>query len=129
MIDEVDSPVFHNNIPEALVDNVEVPLQLFTTVTAGVAGVDLGAAVAIAGILIQPSTVAVTEYAPAVVTIISLVVSVVLHRNDPIPVAVSVEVPLQLLATRIPGIAGVNLGEAVPDPVKLVQPFTVEVTV
>ena len=129
MINEVDSPVFHNNIPEALVDNVDVPLQLFTTVTAGVAGVDLGAAVAIAGILIQPSTVAVTEYAPAVVTIISLVVSVVLHRNEPMPVAVSVEVPLQLLATRIPGIAGVNLGEAVPDPVKLVQPFTVEVTV
>ena len=41
MIDEVVSDVLHNNVPEAVVDNVDVPLQLFTTFTEGVAGVVL----------------------------------------------------------------------------------------
>ena len=129
MIEADDSPVFHNNEPEALVDKVDVPLQLFTTVITGVAGADLGAAVAVAGILLHPSTVAITVYAPAVVTVISAVASFVLHRKEPIPVAVNVEVPLQLLATNIPGIAGVDLGAAMPDPVPLVHPFIVDVTV
>ena len=34
VIEEVLSPVLHNKIPVAVVDNVEVP-QLFTTVTTG----------------------------------------------------------------------------------------------
>jgi hypothetical protein len=33
--------VLHNNVPDAVVDNVDVPLQLFTTLTIGVAGVVL----------------------------------------------------------------------------------------
>ena len=36
VIEDVVSPVFHNNVPAALVDKVDVP-QLFTTVTNGVA--------------------------------------------------------------------------------------------
>ena len=39
VIGEVVSVVLHNNVPVAVVDNVDVPLQLFTTVTEGVAGV------------------------------------------------------------------------------------------
>ena len=33
--------MLHNNVPDAVVDNVDVPLQLFTTLTVGVAGVAL----------------------------------------------------------------------------------------
>jgi hypothetical protein len=33
--------VLHNNVPEAVVDKVDVPSQLFTTFTEGVAGVVL----------------------------------------------------------------------------------------
>ena len=36
---EVISLVLHSNVPDAVVDNVDVPLQLFTTFTIGVAGV------------------------------------------------------------------------------------------
>ncbi|MDO6392154.1 hypothetical protein Q4E40_18610 [Pontibacter sp. BT731] len=39
VIEAVVSPVLHKSEPEAVVDNVEVPLQLLTTVTTGVAGV------------------------------------------------------------------------------------------
>jgi hypothetical protein len=35
--------VLHNKVPVAVVDNVEVPSQLFTTFTTGAAGVVLGA--------------------------------------------------------------------------------------
>ena len=38
---EVVSLVLHNNVPVAVVDNVDVPLQLFTTFTVGVEGVAL----------------------------------------------------------------------------------------
>ena len=41
MIGEVVAAVFHNNVPDAVVDNVDVPLQLFTTFTVGVDGVVL----------------------------------------------------------------------------------------
>jgi hypothetical protein len=37
-------PVLHNKVPVAVVDNVEVPSQLFTTFTTGAVGVVLGAA-------------------------------------------------------------------------------------
>ena len=40
----VVSPVLHCKVPEAVVDKVEVPLQLFTTVTAGAEGIAIGAA-------------------------------------------------------------------------------------
>jgi hypothetical protein len=39
VIEDVVSLVLHNNVPGADVDNVEVPLQLFTTVTTGAGGV------------------------------------------------------------------------------------------
>lgn len=39
VIGEVVAPVLHNKVPVAVVERVDVPLQLFTTVTPGVAGV------------------------------------------------------------------------------------------
>jgi hypothetical protein len=54
-----------------------------------------------------------------------LVVSPVLHDNDPVnPVAVNTELP-QLLLTVMPGIDGIGLGAAVPLPAGLLQPSTV----
>ena len=38
LMDEAVSAVLHNNVPVAVVDKVDMPLQLFTTVTEGVAG-------------------------------------------------------------------------------------------
>ena len=60
VIGEVVSVVFHNNVPDAVVDNVDVPSQLFTTFTVGVAGVVFGAAVPEPCALTQPLTVVVT---------------------------------------------------------------------
>ena len=59
VIDEVLSPVLHNKVPVAVVDNVEVP-QLFTTVTTGVAGMAFGAAMPEPAVLVQPLTDCVT---------------------------------------------------------------------
>jgi hypothetical protein len=56
------------------------------------------------------------------------VVAPVLHKSEPVAVVESVELP-QLLATVTTGVDGVVLGVAVPVPGKLVQPFTVVVTV
>jgi hypothetical protein len=56
----VASPLLHNRLPAALVDKVDVPLQLSCTVTTGVAGVDFGLAVPLPALLVQPFTVAVT---------------------------------------------------------------------
>ena len=61
--------VLHSNVPGAVVERVEVPSQLSTTVTTGVAGVVLGAAVPLPGKLVQPFTVVVTVYVPAAVTV------------------------------------------------------------
>ena len=58
-MDEVVAPVLHNKVPAALVERVDDP-QLFTTVTAGVAGVDLGAAVPLPAALVHPFTVVFT---------------------------------------------------------------------
>jgi hypothetical protein len=41
LIDDVVSVVLHNNIPDAVVDKVDVPSQLLTTLTVGVDGVVL----------------------------------------------------------------------------------------
>ena len=56
----VVSPLLHNRLPAALVDNVDVPLQLSCTVTTGVAGVDFGLAVPLPALLTQPFIVVVT---------------------------------------------------------------------
>ena len=106
-----------------------MPSQLSTTVTTGVAGVVLGAAVPLPGALIQPFTVVVTVYVPAVLTVIVVVVSPVLHSRVPGAVVERVEVPSQLSTTVTSGVAGVVLGAAVPLPGKLIQPLTVVVTV
>jgi putative N-acetylmannosamine-6-phosphate epimerase len=60
LIDEVVSVVLHSNDPEAVVDNVDVPSQLFTTFTVGVDGIVFGAAVPEPCALVQPFTVVVT---------------------------------------------------------------------
>ena len=52
--------MLHNNVPGALVDRVEVPLQLLTTVTTGVARGIFGTAVPVPGKLVHPSSVLVT---------------------------------------------------------------------
>ena len=121
--------MLHNNVPDAVVDKADVPLQLFTTFTEGVAGVVFGAAVPDPAELVQPSTVCVTVYVPALLTVIDEVVSVVLHNKLPVVVADNVEVPLQLLVTFTDGAVGVDFGAAIPDPSALVQPLTVCVTV
>ena len=62
-------------------------------------------------------------------TVMTGVVSPVLHNNEPVkPDAVSTELP-QLFVTIKAGADGIIFGEAVPLPVKLVQPFKVWVTV
>jgi hypothetical protein len=43
VIDEPVAPVLHNRAPLAVVDNVDVPLQLLTAMTSGVDGTDDGA--------------------------------------------------------------------------------------
>ncbi len=53
MIDGVDAPLLHNNVPVDIVESVELP-QLLATVTTGVAGVVLGADVPLPGALVQP---------------------------------------------------------------------------
>ncbi len=59
-MDVVVAPVLHNMEPPSVTDNVAVPLQLFTTVTTGVAGVIFGAAVPVPAALVQPFIVVVT---------------------------------------------------------------------
>ncbi len=53
-------PVLHNRSPDASVDRVDVPSQLSTTVTTGVAGADFGSAMPDPGALLQPLMVVVT---------------------------------------------------------------------
>ena len=57
-MDEVVAPVLHNKLPVAVVDRTELP-QLFTTVTSGADGIDLGAAVPLPDTLMHPFTVVV----------------------------------------------------------------------
>ena len=86
VIDEPVEPVLHNRLPPAVVDKVDVPLQLFTTVTIGVAGGAPGAAVPEPAALVQPPTVVVTVYDPAVLTVIDEPVEPVLHNKLPLAV-------------------------------------------
>lgn len=128
VIDAVVAPLLHSNVPAAVVERTELP-QLLTTVTTGVEGVVLGAAIPLPGALVHPFTVVLTVYVPAELTVIDEVVAPVFHSNVPVAVVESVEVPLQLSTTETTGVAGTALGAAVPLPAKLLQPFTVDVTV
>jgi putative N-acetylmannosamine-6-phosphate epimerase len=60
VIEAVLSPVLHASVPVAVVDKVDVPLQLSTTVTDGAFGAVFGAAVPEPAALVQPFTVVVT---------------------------------------------------------------------
>ena len=87
------APLLHNKEPvkEPAV-KVELP-QLFTTDTVGAVTVEVnGAATPLREGLVQPFTVCVTVYVPAVLTVISEVVSVVLHAYVLAPVACRSEV-------------------------------------
>lgn len=106
MIDEVDSPVFHNKVPVAVVDSTDVPSQLSVTVTTGIAGPLPGAAVPEPASLVQPFTVAVTVYVPALDTVMDGVDSPVFHKRVPVALVESVEVPLQLFTTVTTGVTG-----------------------
>jgi len=124
------SPVLHKiDPPTPVAVNSELP-QLLITDIPGADGIGVGAAVPLAAGLEQPSTVWVTVYVPAVVTVIELVVSPVLHNIDPVaPVAVSTELP-QLFVTSTAGASTVEIkGAAVSLPSALVHPLIVCVTV
>ena len=129
VIEDVVAPVLHSSVPAAAVDKVDVLLQLSTTVTTGAAGVVFGAAVPLPAALVQPFTVVVTVYGPAVPTVIEAVAAPVLHSSVPAAAVDKVDVLLQLSTTVTTGAAGVVFGAAVPLPAGLVQPFTVVVTV
>ena len=127
VIEAVVAPLFHNILPAAFVDRVEVPLQLFTTVTTGIAGVVFGAAVPLPARLIQPLFEVVTVYTPAVLTIIDEVIAPVFHNKFPVAVVDNVDVPLQLFTTVTTGAERATSGADVPLPGKLAQPSTVNV--
>ena len=57
---DVVAPLLHNRLPAALVESVDVPLQLSCTVTTGADGVFFGLAVPLPALLAQPFTVVVT---------------------------------------------------------------------
>ena len=121
------APVLHSNEPVKLeAVNTELP-QLLTTPTDGDGTEEFkGAAMPLPCGLVQPFTVCVTVYVPAIVTVIDVVVAPVLHNNDPVnPEAVNTELP-QLFTTLTVGAATEELaGAAVPLPAGLTQPCTV----
>jgi hypothetical protein len=88
----------------------------------------LGVAVPFPDALVQPLTVWVTVYGPALVTVMLDVEAPVFHSSVPVAVVDKTDDP-QLSATVTAGVAGVVLGAAVPLPVALTQPLTVWVTV
>ena len=104
---------------------MEVP-QLFTTDIVGAVTVEVnGAATPLPEGLVQPFTVCVTVYVPAVVTVIDKVVAPLLHNKEPVnEPAVNVELP-QLSTTDTVGADGSAFGAATPLPEGLVHPFTV----
>src|SRR5262245_41518249 len=129
VIDEVVAPLLHNKEPvKDVAVNIELP-QLSTTDTVGADGIAFGAASPLPEGLVQPFTVWVTVYVPAVVTVIDdEVIASVLHNKEPVKdVAINVELP-QLSTTDTMGADGMSFGAATPLPEGLVQPFTVWVT-
>lgn len=130
VIDDVVSPVLHNNEPAKPVTvNTELS-QLFSIDTIGADGTVFGAAIPMPAGLLHPFIVCVTEYVPGVVTVIEEVVSPVLHNNEPAkPDAANIELP-QLSTTDTDGASTAEFnGAATPLPVALVHPSTVCVTV
>ena len=91
-------------------------------------GVGFGTAVPLAAGLVQPLSVCVTVYVPAVVTVIEVVVAPVLHNNEPVNDAAVSTLLLQLLVAVTVG-AGTLTGAAMPLPGALVHPLSVCVTV
>src|SRR6185503_8916826 len=81
-MDGVVAPVPHNIVPPAGIDRTEL-LQLFTTVTTGVAGVAFGAAMPEPAALVQPLTVLVTVYDPGKATVTEAVIAPLLHNIVP----------------------------------------------
>lgn len=63
-------------------------------------------------------------YVPDVVTVIDVVVSPVLHNNDPVGFETVNKEFSQLLTTTTTGAAGIAFGAAIPLPGELLQPFT-----
>ena len=128
-MDEVVAPLLHNKEPvNNVAVNVELP-QLSTTVTTGADGIAFGAAAPLPEELLHPFTICVTEYVPAVVTVIDEVVAPLLHNKEPVnEPAVSVELP-QLFTTVTLSVDGIAFGAATPLREGLVHPFTVWVTV
>jgi hypothetical protein len=124
---EVEAPVLHSSVPPAVVDKVDEPSQLLTTVTEGAAGIVLGAAVPLPDALVQPLAVWVTVYVPELLTVMLDVEAPVLHSSVPVAVVDKTDDP-QSLTTVTTGVAGMVLGAAVPLPDALVQPLTVWVT-
>ena len=78
------APLLHNKEPvKDVTVNVELP-QLSTTDTMGADGISCGAATLLPEGQVQPFTVCVTEYVPAVVTVIDEVVAPLLHNKEPV---------------------------------------------
>ena len=130
MIDEVVVPLLHNKEPvKDVAVSIELP-QLFTTVTTGADGIAFGAAIPLPEGLVQPFNVCVTEYVPAVVTVIDEVVAPLLHNNEPLnEPAVNVELPQSSITDTVGADIFAFNGAATPLPDELVQLFTVWVTV
>ena len=83
-MDEVVAPLLQNNEPvKDVAVNIELP-QLSTTDTVGADGIAFGAATPLPEGLVQPFTVCVTVYVPAVVTVIDGVVAPLLHNKEPV---------------------------------------------
>ena len=84
MIDEAVAPLLHNKEPvNDVAVNVELP-QLSTTDTVGADGIACGAATPLPEGLVQPFTVCMTVYVPAVVTVMDEVVAPLLHNRSPV---------------------------------------------
>ena len=58
-MDVAGDPLLHNNVPDAVVESVELP-QLSATVTDGADGINFGAATPLPAALVQPFTMVVT---------------------------------------------------------------------
>ncbi len=107
--------------PEAV--NTELP-QLLVVVTVGGIGFGFGADVPLPSELVQPSAVCVTEYMPAVATVIDEEVAPLLHNREPVKSEAVKTVLSHSLTTLTVGTAGISFGTAMPLPAKLLQPFT-----
>jgi len=105
VMEEAVAPVLHDKEPVAVVDKVDVPLQLLTAVITGVAGVVPITAVVVPAALVHPLEVEVTLYVPAAVTVTEEAVAPPgLHDKVPVAVVEIVAVPLQLFTAVADGV-------------------------